>query len=344
TDPLHATRSGRRPRAGRGLRPGPEVTRVRPGQLTLFEPTKWLPRRIDPRQDSRWARAAVRVAQQCGLDDPTLWVNDPRGAELANVTDWPLVHDITDDWLVAERPPAELARLAEQERILLHDSAVVVVCSPRLVVTKGARRPVRLITNGVDTAAYADPGPRPSDLPPARVALYVGTVHRDRIDLDLCEATARAIQPQGRLVLLGPAPLPSADGARLLDAGVVLLGSRPHDAVPSYLTHADVLVVPHRVTAFTDSLDPIKRYEYEAAGRPVVSTAVAGFREWPAATVAGAEDFPDAVRSALAEPAGAPATPIDHGLDWSNRVEAMQAVLDETRAVRRRLRRPSPKP
>ena len=33
------------------------------------------------------------------------------------------------------------------------------------------------------------------------------------------------------------------------------------------------------MTPFTDSLDPIKLYEYQAVGRPVVSTPVAGFRE-----------------------------------------------------------------
>ena len=59
----------------------------------------------------------------------------------------------------------------------------------------------------------------------------------------------------------------------------MLLGPREHTAVPAYLTNADVLVVPHVVTPFTDSLDPIKVYEYLAAARPVVSTPVAGFRE-----------------------------------------------------------------
>jgi glycosyltransferase involved in cell wall biosynthesis len=39
------------------------------------------------------------------------------------------------------------------------------------------------------------------------------------------------------------------------------------------------LIVPHVVDDFTDSLDPIKLYEYRAVGRPIVTTAVAGFRE-----------------------------------------------------------------
>ena len=42
----------------------------------------------------------------------------------------------------------------------------------------------------------------------------------------------------------------------------------------AYLQHADVLVVPHLVNAFTDSLDPIKLYEYQAVDKPVISTPV----------------------------------------------------------------------
>ena len=80
-------------------------------------------------------------------------------------------------------------------------------------------------------------------------------------------------------MLLGPDALEATERSTLERAGVVLLGARPSAEVPAYLQHADVLVVPHVVTPFTDSLDPIKLYEYQAAGRPVVSTPVAGFRD-----------------------------------------------------------------
>ena len=42
---------------------------------------------------------------------------------------------------------------------------------------------------------------------------------------------------------------------------VHLLGARPYEDVPAYLQHADVVIVPHRVSPFTESLDPIKAYE-----------------------------------------------------------------------------------
>jgi glycosyltransferase involved in cell wall biosynthesis len=51
----------------------------------------------------------------------------------------------------------------------------------------------------------------------------------------------------------------------------------------------DVCIVPHQVTPFTESLNPLKLFEYLAAGLPVVSTDVAGFRDFADRGVAGAE-------------------------------------------------------
>jgi glycosyltransferase involved in cell wall biosynthesis len=183
-------------------------------------------------------------------------------------------------------------------------ATAVLVCSPHLATVKGAERAVTLVTNGVDVARYRRPAPRPDDLPAGRLALYVGTLHADRLDVDLTARSAQALAPDARLVLLGPDALSAADRDRLHHAGAVLLGPRPYARVPAYLQHADVLVVPHVVSPFTESLDPLKLYEYLAVGRPVVSTAVAGFRDAPADRVRiAAGDFPAVLAGAVATPA-----------------------------------------
>jgi glycosyltransferase involved in cell wall biosynthesis len=113
--------------------------------------------------------------------------------------------------------------------------------------------------------------------------------------------------------------------------GRVHLGARAHDDVVAYLQHADVLVVPHMVTLFTDSLDPIKLYEYAAVGRPVVSTPVAGFRDSsdPRVLVVPASEVPAAVQAALADDDQWGAARVEHPVpDWSDRTLAMRAVLD----------------
>ena len=240
-----------------------------------------------------------------------------------------MLYDITDDWLAADRPPAERRRAAANEARLLGLAGEVVVCSPELVRRKGANRSVTLIPNAVDADAYRRPAPRPADLPDNPVALYLGTVHPDRIDVDLCEATARALGEAGTLVLVGPNLLAAEQAARLRDAGARLLGPRPRDAVIGYLQRADVLVVPHVVTEFTDSLDPIKLYEYQAVGRPVVSTPVAGFRDAddPRITIASGDAFAAAVAAAVPAATGFPDGADGPVADWSERVAAMAAVV-----------------
>lgn len=331
-DPTHAARAGARPRAGRGLRRGPHLSGVGGDALWLLEPTKPLPRRLDARSDARWASAVRRSTGRLGMADPVLWVNDPHGAEITTATGWPTLYDITDDWLEATRDPRTHERLEQHEATLMRRAVEVVVCSPGLRRTKGRLRPVTLLRNAVDPVT-ARPAPRPTDLPGGATAVYVGTLHSDRLDVALCETTARTIAPEGTLVLVGPDALTGPEGERLRAAGVNILGAKDHREVPGYLQHADVLLVPHVVDDFTDSLDPIKLYEYLAVGRPVVTTAVSGFREaeGPRVTVVDAAGFGAAVRARLPAtdhfPEGAqPDVPT-----WQDRVVEMQTVIDRLR-------------
>jgi len=337
-DPLDAARRGALPRRGRGLR------RARTGaayddRLWLYQPTKLLPRRVDPGADARLQAGSRRAARRLGFRAPVLWANDPAAARLLEATGWPSLYDVTDDWLAADAAPAHLARVAADERVLLERSVEVTVCSESLRRSKPTGRPVTVVTNGVDVERYRTPAPRPDDLPDGPVALYVGTVHPDRFDTALAARTGALARDAGTLVVVGPVhSVPRPELARLADAGVLVLGARPFDAVPAYMQHADVLVVPHLVNSFTESLDPIKLYEYRAVGRPVVSTPVAGFRDADDARVrvAAADAFPGAVREALASarddgaafPLPAPAAAVP---TWASQARVMAQVVDRVR-------------
>lgn len=334
-DHLHDLRRGAQLTLGRRLRPLTADDGAPAGRAWAYRPTKWLPRRLDPGADDRRARGVRRVARQLGMADPVLWVNDPDGAAVLRVTGWRSLYDITDDWLRAERDPAEHRRTRQNEHTLLADCDAVVVCSPALARSKGARsgRSVSLVTNAVDLAAYRRPVPRPGDLPPGDYAVYVGTLHPDRLDLVACLRLATALRTTGaHLVLVGPALLDPLDLTRLEAAGAVVLGPRPAAVVPGYLQHAAALVVPHRVDDFTDSLDPIKLYEYLAVNRPIVSTPVAGFRDQPAHRVvtASPQQLPAAVLRVLSAPP-TPGPPAEVP-SWADRVRQMRDVLDRVRA------------
>ncbi len=336
--PTRSTRCGAGDGPGEveGCAQAPPSPNVSNGRLLLFQPTKVLPRKLDRGADDRLATSVVRAARRAGFDDPVLWVNDPAAATLLGRTGWRALYDITDDWLHADHTAAEHERLLRDESLLLTRCAHVVVCSPALLESKTGQRgtaAISLVPNAVDLAAYAEGGERPTDLPEGRVALYVGTVHPDRVDLEVCVATARELAGRATLAVVGPVHLGSAERAELERAGVVLLGARDHRDVPRYLIHADVLLVPHVVSAFTDSLDPIKLYEYRAASRPVVSTPVAGFRDSddPLVTVRPASAFAAAVMEAI-ETGASVTKASSRTLDvpsWDDRARAMASVVTD---------------
>lgn len=325
TDVLHDILSRRRPRLGSGWIEVPGYE----GRLARFEPTKWLPRVVGPLADRLLHRSVASALKRHGIDKGISWVNDARWAALVERLEWPALYDMTDDWLAADRPERQLAGLRADEDVLMRICGAVVVCSQGLLETRSGIRPdAVLIRNAVDVSRYRIEVERPRDLP-LGAALYVGTLHEDRLDIDLALATARALEAvHRRLVFVGPIALDPRNRDRLeQEPNIELLGPRHRDQVPDYLQHADVLTVPHVVNEFTGSLDPIKLYEYLAVGRPIVATRVAGFQDiadLPGVAVASATEFPEAVVRA----GGGAKVLHAHVRDWSDAVHAFEVVLD----------------
>ena len=309
----------------------PTDPRLRPvrDRLWALHPLKLLPRRAGPMADRALVAQVRRAARRLGFRQPTLWVNDSTYAPLAEEAGWPTLYDVTDDWLLARASARELARRRRLEEEMLRIAREVVVCSPTLVESRGRGRRVSLVPNGVDVEHFRLPQPRPADLPAPPTAVYVGTLHDERIDVALVEELARSSGLT--VVLVGPDALSAASSRTLRLAGVRLLGPRPYAAVPAYLQHADVVIVPHLVTAFTESLDPIKAYECLAAGRPTVATPVAGFRGLGGPIdVVPREAFAPAVERALLERRDA--APLPQGIDWEARVAAFESLLPRAAA------------
>lgn len=271
------------------------------GRLHALRPLKPLPRRLGTLSDRVLRGQVLRAVARLQFARPIVWINDVTYAPLIAATGWPSIYDVTDDWLLAPFAARELTRLRALDELALKDAREVVVCSPALAESRGRKRDVTLVPNGVDVEHFQRRRPRPGDLPSSPVAVYVGTLHDARLDIDLVLEVARSC-PELQIVLVGPDSLAMASRERLVAAdNVHLLGARPYESVPAYLQHADVIVVPHVVTPFTESLDPIKAYECAAVNTPTVATPVAGFRELGGVVVTPAANFASAVRSALAD-------------------------------------------
>lgn len=323
--------------AHRGWAP---LARLRPigetGRCWAVRPRKWLPRRMWAGVDRSLGHQVVAAASSLGLRDPLLWINDSTYATLVEETGWRTVYDVTDDWLLETYRPAELSRQRRNDQWLVERANDVVVCSPNLAESRGQDRSVHLIPNGVDVDHLRRLQARPKDLPSGPVALYAGTLAETRLDVDLCIGTARELRDRATLVFVGPNSLSAQSTRELQHAGALLLGARSYQVLPGYLQHADVVVVPHRVTPFTESLDPIKARELVAVGRPTVSTPVAGFRDLgPPVTVVPAERFAAELSAQLGRnflPPG-PGPLVSTPSSWSDRAADFLAVLEKVASV-----------
>jgi glycosyltransferase involved in cell wall biosynthesis len=269
-----------------------------------------------------WLQRRLRGAE-------LLWVNDPVAGVGALRAGVPVVYDVTDDWRAMPQDAASRARIVAAEDALATYADATVVCSDALAHRWRDRYGVQAarVPNGVDVAAIKAATPVRFESAAPHV-LYVGTVHANRIDVELLAQLAAAAV--GTVHLVGPDGLDQVDRDRLRAAGVQLHGPVRASSVPSWLVGADVLICPHLVDDFTLSLDAIKAHEYLATDRPVVATPSCGFQELSAAglTVVDRDEFVDAVRKAIgAGPFVRPAPP-----SWDERAAAFGTVLREAAA------------
>lgn len=116
--------------------------------------------------------------------------------------------------------------------------------------------------------------PIPDDLkviPSPRIG-YVGSIHAFRVDINLLVKLAKA-RPDWSIVLIGPIEK-GLEIDRYLLPNLHFLGMRPYEDLPCYLKGLDVCLIPFLDTPAGRASNPLKLYEYLAAGRPVVSTPV----------------------------------------------------------------------
>jgi glycosyltransferase involved in cell wall biosynthesis len=117
-------------------------------------------------------------------------------------------------------------------------------------------------------------------------------------------------------------------------------GPVSYQRIPEYMRAFDVCIVPHRMTPFTESLNPIKLWEYLAVGKPIVATPVAGFRDYPqfVSLAATADQFLAAMQAALTEdPGSAPARRAEAAKhSWVSRVDQIETVLADSVERRKR--------
>lgn len=216
------------------------------------------------------------------------------------------VFDAVDNWSLHASYQKESARLrANYQRI--GERADVI-----FTVSEGLRSLFPLekshwVPNGVDAEEFSSiRHETPNDLKqiPKPIIGYIGTV-QERLDFELLEHVCKQHADKS-FVFIGPVWSGVKEKqVRLQQAcpNAYFLGRRPYNQVPAYLQAMDVTMIPHRLDAFISSTNPMKMYDYLAAGKPVVTTPGAGTElfEQIMHITSTSQDFSRAIGRALQE-------------------------------------------
>ena len=308
-------------------RPATEIE-SRPANLTVLAPLALpFPGNALAGRINRWllGRRIRRAMAQLGIARPVLWLSMPTGIDaVGTLGEKAVVYYCGDDFGaldgVDHAPVLQLEqRCIEAARLIFAVSAIL---AERMPTTK-----TMLLEHGVDLDLFTRPAPRALDLPAGLVAGYYGNIC-ERVDQALLAATARAL-PDWTFVLIGDVRVPVEQ--LTAEPNIRLLGRRPHAALPGYVQHWTVSLLPFLDTAMVRASSPLKLREYLAAGRPVVTTAMPAVMPFADVTAIAVESsgFVEAIR------AGAAAPPDPErlrrrvsGESWAGRAAAAAARID----------------
>ena len=256
---------------------------------------------------SRYGKTLQTAARAAGFQDPVVITSDPRIAAFSDL-DFAarVVYFARDDWAChhAYRSlRSQILKAYEELRARRIDVAAVSNTLLRRLAPTGR---ALLLPNGVEPSEWLAPGVPPKwfDSLPCPRFLYVGTVDA-RIDLEWIERITNDF-PEASVVLAGPNRDHTVSRRLAAMPGVTLPGNLYDRAdVTSLVLAADVCLLPHVRSELTEAMDPLKLYEYLAAGRPVVATDLAPVRAHSenVVLVSDASQLRESIERALTQPA-----------------------------------------
>jgi glycosyltransferase involved in cell wall biosynthesis len=277
------------------------------------------------------------VARRLGLSHIISWFSNPTYVTIAGkFNELCFWYDCTDDWSQMPGNTKSMTLLAKkQQNAILKLADIVTAVSESLY--KNAKRinsNSHLVPNGVDVVFYSSAKRKIKELDNIKKPIfgYVGSIWEDRLDISLIKYLAKN-KPEWSFVFIGPITIELKSDIKGIE-NLFFLGKRPYKDLPSYMNEFDVCLIPHKVNELTNSMNPIKLFEYMATGKPIVSTDVAGVSEYSDVVMIAEDDneFIEMCNKALNCNNDLADKQLEYASDnsWSRRVDKIESLMHET--------------
>lgn len=228
-----------------------------------------------------------------------LWISNPKQYWISNVIEYKkMITRLPDDYSEMKSFPNSISKV---EKRMLEKSDIVFAVSKNLVnKKKDIRRDISYLANGVELSnfirnKYDEPKEFKNNF--NKKCTYVGAIGH-WFSTDLIKYCADKLKNMD-FYIIGPV---KKDLSILKEyKNIHILGKKDYKDVPNYLYYSDVALIPFEVNELTDSVSPIKLYEYMGLGLNVVST---NFKEIeyinsPAYVAKNYDEFCDYIRQAI---------------------------------------------
>lgn len=191
------------------------------------------------------------------------------------------VFETVDNWLLHQsykNKPRIKNQLERNYQIISQKADFIFTVAKDLLTLFPDHQKKYWIPNGVNLDHFIKHGPIPKSLNDLKRPIigYVGTIE-NRVDFKIINALAEKFKT-GSLVMIGPNW--SKYRYKKKYANLHYFGPVSYADLPSYLAAFDVAIIPHLENEFTRTMNPLKLYDYLAAGKPVVTTPVAGVEQF----------------------------------------------------------------
>jgi glycosyltransferase involved in cell wall biosynthesis len=286
----------------------------------------------------RWLRTATR---KLGFNSPIFWNFEPGLPDLGRGVKPSLsVFHCVDDFSAIPYWWHNSANQMALEAKCCRESDVVICTGRNLVESRRQYNGnIHFVPEGADVEAFgaatseAVPVPEGMAALPNPVIGYVGVIDF-RLDVPLIEYMAE-VHPEWSFALVGPMKGDTLDMTKLRSlANVHFFGRQKLEDVPAYVKGMDVCLIPYVLNDYTHHIFPLKLYEYMAAGKPIVASAMSEMLHYEGEEMAlgrSPEDFLAKVENALnsdsPERAGSRQRKA-RSESWDHRVEAASVIIE----------------